>query len=101
MAQDRDHHRHVDPLAKAEQDIRGVFDLAKRFKRAWSQWTAPFEPGPPQPPPVHAQRRQPPPQQQQREPEKIRVSAEVVEDSVTGIKIVVRDTTQPIKRGDR
>jgi len=98
MAQDRDHHRHVDPLAKAEQDIRGVFDLAKRLKRAWNQWAEPFESGQ-RPPAGQTQRRQP--QQQQRKPEEIRVSAEVVEDSVTGIKIVVRDTTQPIKRGDR
>jgi len=93
MAQDRDHHRQLDPLTKAEQDIRGVFDLAKRLKRAWDNWTAPFEEGP-RPPPVRGQRREPP-------PERIRVNAEVVEDTATGIKIVVRDTTQPIKRGDR
>jgi hypothetical protein len=97
MAQDRDHHRHVDPLGKAEQDIRGVFDLAKRLKRAWDQWTAPFEPGQ-QPPTVRAQRRRDP---SEKPAEQIRVNAEVVEDTATGIKIVVRDSTHPIKRGDR
>ena len=94
MVTNRDHHGVVggdDPFDKAERDLAGVFSLARRVQRAWHELMSPDrEPEPPRRP-SRAPARQ--------RPQQTVVDAQVVEDSPSGVKIVVRQEDRPIKPG--
>ncbi len=98
MGSNRDHHGHVSggdhPLDKAERDIQGVFGLARRFQRAWNELMSP-EPEP-QAPQRTAPRAAPRPR-----PQRTTVDAQIVEDSPTAVKIVVRQSDKPMKPDGR
>lgn len=90
MGSNRDHHG-IDALDKAERDLMGVFGLAKRLRRAWDELTSPeVEPEPARKPAAARAR-----------PQRTTVDAQIVEDSPTGVKIVVRQQDKPIKPDGR
>jgi hypothetical protein len=93
MGSNRDHHGvgGGDPLDKAERDLMGVFGLARRFQRAWNELMSPEQE------PAQPRARQAPRPRSQR----TAVDATIVEDSPTGVKIVVRQSDKPIKSDGR